>query len=372
MFDDIFRGQTVLITGHTGFKGAWLSEWLLALGAHVVGFSLPEPVSEPNLFTLLGLADRVADQRGDIRDAAALAAVVKAHRPVAIFHLAALPIVPRAVQEPQLTYEVNTLGTVNVLEAVRATDSVRAVVCITTDKVYEEQGFVWGYREPDRLGGRDPYSASKAMAELAVASYRATYFPPERYAEHGVALATARAGNVIGGGDFGDHRLVPDCLRALMRDQTIPILTPGYIRPWQHVLVPLSGYLWLAARMLAAGAEFGEAWNFGPQEQKGVSVQQIAERLIALWGSGRWEAVDPALRQGEGREFRLNWDKAAARLDWQPAYGWGEALAEIVTWFKAYEAGDADMAELTRAHLAAFIAAAAAQGQPWVSPDDTF
>ena len=365
LFDQVYDGQTVLVTGHTGFKGAWISEWLLQMGANVIGYSLPEPVSDPNLFTQLGLADRVTDVRGSITDMEAMTAVLQAYRPVTIFHMAALPIVPRAVKHPLLTYEVNTLGTIKLLEAVRQSDSVRAIICVTTDKVYEEQGFVWGYREPDKLGGRDPYSASKAMAELAVNSYRDTYFPPDQFAEHGVSLATARAGNVIGGGDFGEYRLVPDCMRALRAGETIGILNPWYIRPWQHVLVPLSGYLWLAAHMLQDGTRYGQAWNFGPQEQRGVTVQQIAEGLIERWGSGRWEAMDPTVRQTETREFRLNWDKAASLLDWRPVYDWQMALDEIVTWFKAYEAGDRDLLSLTRIHLQAYVDCAERQGLPW-------
>ncbi|MCA9969436.1 MAG: hypothetical protein KC425_04425, partial [Anaerolineales bacterium] len=215
------------------------------------------------------------------------------------------------------------------------------------------------------LGGHDPYSASKAMAELATDAYRQTFFPPARYAEHGVAVATVRAGNVIGGGDFAAYRLVPDCMKALMAGEPIGVRNPLSVRPWQHVLEPLSGYLWLAVKLLQEGPAYGEAWNFGPLEQRGISTQEVAEKLIALWGNGRWVHTDPGYAKVETGLLRLSWEKAAARLGWRPVYTWEEALAEIVAWFKAYQRGD-DMGAVMQAHIAAYEARAAALGLGWM------
>lgn len=362
LFNDLYRDRTVLVTGHTGFKGSWLAAWLLQLGAHVVGFSLPELPTEPSLFALAGLAERVIDVRGDVRDADALHAVIASHRPSIVLHLAAQPIVLHGVRDPRGTFDTNAGGTVNVLEAVRHSESVRAVVCVTTDKVYANQEWPFGYRENDKLGGRDPYSASKAMAELATASYRDTFFGDGR-----VGVATARAGNVIGGGDFADYRLVPDCLRALLAGEPIAVRNPASVRPWQHVLVPLSGYLWLAARLLEEPQRYSTAWNFGPPEQRGVTTGEIAERLINLWGSGHWFHSDPNLPKIEMGQLRLSWDKAAAELGWQPVYDWQDALAEIVAWTRAFVNGEA-MAAVTDCHIMEYVERATAAGVVWTRP----
>ena len=330
-----------MVTGHTGFKGSWLSIWLNELGASVVGYSL-EPPSVPSNFEASRLAESIVDVRGDVRDLDGLCSVVEEHEPQAVFHLAAQPIVRVSYAEPKDTFDVNVGGTVNVLEAVRRTDSVKAVVCVTTDKCYENQEWVWGYRESDALGGHDPYSASKAMAELAVSSYRRSFFPVDGYGEHGVAVASARAGNVIGGGDWGQDRLVPDCMRALMEGRSIPIRNPSYVRPWQFVLESLSGYLWLAARLLREGAGFAEAWNFGPLDQTHVSVRELMEELIALWGAGEWEDVSSGDAPHETGLLRLSCEKAANLLGWRPAYGWRDAVAETVDWFKRYAKDGAD------------------------------
>ncbi len=365
LFDGIYNGTTVLITGHTGFKGSWLAAWLRALGANVIGFSLPDPPTNPSNFQISNLHEQVKDVRGDVRDETAVAHLIATHRPTLIFHLAAQPIVLRGVAEPKLTFDTNASGTVNLLEAVRQEGhSVRAVVVITTDKVYENQEWLWGYRESDRLGGQDPYSASKAMAELATAAYRSTFFSSENYDDHGVAIATARAGNVIGGGDFGQYRLVPDCMKALMTGESIGVRNPLSVRPWQHVLEPLSGYLWLGTKLLHEGPAFGEAWNFGPREQQGVSTRQIAEKLIALWGSGSWTHTEPGYAKVETGLLRLSWDKAAARLGWQPVFTWEEALAEIVAWFKAYQTGE-PMDEVLIRHITNYVKQARTLCLPW-------
>ncbi|MFO7661489.1 MAG: CDP-glucose 4,6-dehydratase [Chloroflexota bacterium] len=366
-FDNVYDGLPVLVTGHTGFKGSWLVTWLLELGAQVIGFSLPEPPTRPSTFVAARLAERITDVRGDIRDLDALRDTIVSHRPQIAFHLAAQPIVLRSVELPKLTIDTNAGGTVNVLEAIRTTDSVSALVSITTDKVYENQEWLWGYREADQLGGHDPYSASKAMAELAIAAYRSTYFRPDAYGrEHQVAVASTRAGNVIGGGDFADFRLVPDCMKALMEGRPIGVRNPLSVRPWQHVLEPLSGYLWLGARLFREGPAFGEAWNFGPLEQKGVPARDLADKLVELWGGGSWVHTHPGYAEVETGQLRLSWDKAAHRLNWRPVYTWVDALAEITGWFKAYQAGD-DMQAVTLRHIQQYMARAGEQGLDWTA-----
>lgn len=331
-----FRDKTVLVTGHTGFKGSWLSIWLRELGARVMGLSLPEPPTKPSNFQVCGLEQRVLDKRGDVRNFALLCDLISTHRPQVIFHLAAQPLVLTAYEDPRETFETNVMGTVNLLEAVRATGggdgAVQAIVCVTTDKVYENREWVWGYRETDHLGGHDPYSASKAMAELAIAAFRRSFF-----AEGGPALASARAGNVIGGGDFADDRLIPDCMRALMADKPIVVRHPRYVRPWQHVLESLSGYLLLASRLLEEGPAFAEAWNFAPQETGGVTAQMVVEKVIALWGSGEWVSAEGDDAPKETQTLRLNWDKAANRLGWRPVYNWEQALVATVEWFRWFQ-----------------------------------
>lgn len=355
LLHNTFANQTILVTGHTGFKGSWLTTWLLQLGANVVGYSLPDLPTTPSNFAAMQLSRHITDIRGNICDYEKLRQVMADHKPAIIFHLAAQPIVLHAVRQPKETFDANAGGTVNLLEAVRTTSSVRAVVAITTDKVYRNQEWLWGYRESDTLGGHDPYSASKAMSELAIAAYRETYFPAQRYGEHGVAIASARAGNVIGGGDFAAYRLVPDCMKALMAEQPIEVRNLHSVRPWQHVLEPLSGYLWLAAKLLHEGAAFAEAWNFGPLEQKGITTQAVAEKLIALWGNGRFIHTNPTdLPKIETGLLRLSWDKAAARLNWRPVYSWEEALAEIVAWFQAWQQQE-DMYRICRNHIEAYV-----------------
>jgi len=368
LFDQVYEGLTVLVTGHTGFKGSWLTMWLLELGANVIGYSLEDPPTVPSNFVVSELGQHIEDVRGDIRDYSALRQVVLNYEPSLIFHLAAQPIVLHSISDPKLTIDTNAGGTVNVLEAVRTTNSVRALVNITTDKVYENQEWLWGYRETDRLGGHDPYSAGKAMAELAIASYRDSFFAPHAYEDHGVAVASARAGNVIGGGDFGDFRLVPDCMRALMAGEPVGIRNPLSIRPWQHVLEPLSGYLWLGARLMLDSCEFAEAWNFGPKEARGIPAKQLAEKLVELWGGGSWEHTDPGYAKVETGQLRLSWEKAAMRLEWQPVYSWVEALVEITSWFKAFQqrqAADVNMYEVARRHIVNYVARAQEQGLSW-------
>lgn len=329
LFGDCYEGLNVLVTGDTGFKGAWLAIWLNELGARVNGFSLP-PLTQPNLYTLSHLNERIHHIEGDLRDASLLKKTISETRPTIIFHLAAQAIVLQSYADPVDTFSSNVMGTINLLEAARACPDVKAVVVVTTDKCYENRDWNWGYRENDTLGGHDPYSASKAMAELAVAAYRHSFF------QNSAAIATARAGNVIGGGDFSANRIIPDAMRALMARQPIRVRNSASVRPWMHVLDPLCGYLTLGAQLLLHGQAYADAWNFGPLEQRGVSVQDLVEKAISLWGEGDWiDATNPNAPQ-EKSMLRLNWDKAAHDLSWKPSYSWEEALKETVDWFKAY------------------------------------
>ncbi len=333
-----FQGRRVLVTGHTGFKGSWLAVWLKQLGADVVGFSLPEAPTEPACFDVIQLNEHLMDIRGDIRDFASIKAAIEEHRPEIVFHLAAQPIVLTSYESPKETFDANAAGTVNVLEAVRQCGGAKAIISITTDKVYENQKWPWGYRENDNLGGHDPYSASKAMAEIAIASYRQSFFANPSDTKVPVQLSSTRAGNVIGGGDFADFRLIPDCMTALMRNQPIIVRNPESVRPWQHVLEPLSGYLWLAAKMLSEhGEEFAGAWNFGPPERHGVATRLIVEKVIEIWGTGIWEHQQIPGAKVETAQFTINWDKAAKCLNWMPVYDWELALEQTIHWFKQYQ-----------------------------------
>ncbi len=363
-FAGVFKGIPVLVTGHTGFKGSWLSVWLNALGAGVIGYSL-EPPTAPSNFNLSGLAGRITDIRGDVRDLAALQEAVETHKPKVIFHLAAQAIVRDSYADPKSTFDTNVGGVVNVLEAIRQTDSVRAAVLITTDKCYENREWLYGYREVDRLGGRDPYSASKAMAELAISAYRRSFFPREAFETHGVAAASTRAGNVIGGGDWGKDRILTDCVRALMADRTIQVRSPDSVRPWQFVLEPLSGYLWLGALLLKGKCELAEAWNFGPAERRAVSVREVVDMLIKLWGSGAWTDVGVESAPHEAGLLRLSCEKAANRLGWRPVYQWRKALSETVDWFKIHHSGETDMHGVCMEQIKRYTTRAKEEGLEW-------
>ncbi len=364
LFGGVYNGVPVLVTGHTGFKGSWLTAWLTELGADVIGYSLEEPPTLPCNYEISGLEAYITDIRGDVRDFAHLESVIHLYRPRIIFHLAAQPIVLHSVDQPKETIEINTLGTVNLLEAVRRAKFPCVIVCITTDKVYKNKNWVWGYRETDELGGYDPYGASKAMAELAIMSYQQTFFPPDQFEDHEVAISSVRAGNVIGGGDFADFRIVPDCMNALVNGQPIGIRNPMSVRPWQHVLEPLSGYLWLAVNMLNQGAAFSDSWNFGPLEHRGITTQVLAEKLIDLWGEGQWHHIDPGYAKVETGLLRLSWEKAASRLNWSPVYNWEKSLEEIVLWYKAYK-NSQNMRKVCIQHIESYTAEATRLGLAW-------
>jgi CDP-glucose 4,6-dehydratase len=329
-FAEAYSNRSVFVTGHTGFKGAWLAHWLPALGADVTGFAL-EPPTRPNLFDALELKARVRHVAGDVRDRDHLIAEVNAARPSVIFHLAAQAIVRRAYGEPHETFETNVMGTVNVLEAARRCPSVRAVVVVTSDKCYENSDLGRAFRETDPMGGHDPYSASKGCAELVTAAYRDSFFGD------GAAIATVRAGNVIGGGDWAVDRIIPDCVRAAVAGTPIVIRNPAAVRPWQHVLEPLSGYLALGALMLRDGSVFDGAWNFGPDHEAGErSVQWVVERFLEDWGSGSWTALDANGEPHEAQRLSLDSAKARERLGWAPVWDAELAVRHTASWYREY------------------------------------
>lgn len=343
-----WRDKRVFITGHTGFKGSWLSLWLQALGAEVHGYALTPP-TQPNMFTVADVEKGMTSSTiADIRDAERLLAAMQAARPDIVFHLAAQPLVRYSYAQPTETYAVNVMGTVNLFEAVRATPSVRAVVNVTTDKCYENQEWLWGYRENEAMGGHDPYSSSKGCAELVTSAYRRSFLDAA-----GIALASARAGNVIGGGDWASDRLIPDILRGLVSDQSIVIRSPMAVRPWQHVLEPLAGYLQLAESLYQQGTQFAEAWNFGPNDSDNQPVQWIVERLTELWGQGaRWE-LDQSVNPHEAHHLKLDCSKARSRLNWRPRWTLEQALGHIVDWQRAYLDGK-NMNQFTLAQIATY------------------
>ena len=344
-----WREKRVFLTGHTGFKGSWLTLWLQKLGAHVTGYSLA-PDTDPNLFTLGRVSDGIESLTGDLRDRHRLSEAIRSAKPDVVIHMAAQPLVRESYAQPVETYETNVLGTVHLLDAIRSVDSVRSVVIVTTDKCYENREWVWGYRENEALGGYDPYSSSKACAELVTAAYRNSFFNPSAYADHGVAIASARAGNVIGGGDWAKDRLIPDIIRAIKDGETVNIRNPHAIRPWQHVLEPLSGYLLLAEGLYTKGVLHADAWNFGPIDSDAQPVQAVVERVTTTWGDGaRWE-LDGANHPHEARYLKLDCSKARSLLGWQPRWDLGHALDSTVAWYKAATQGE-DMKSFTLAQI---------------------
>jgi CDP-glucose 4,6-dehydratase len=364
-FGGAFAGKTVLATGHTGFKGAWLCLWLKELGARVVGLSLP-PAAKPNLFERTGLASLMESHFADLREPGPVARLLRQSRPQIVFHLAAQALVRSSYEDPAGTFSTNVLGTVNLLDAVRAAPSVRVCQVITSDKCYENRETDHAYNESDRLGGHDPYSASKACAELVVSSYRDSFFPPAQIKRHRVSLSSARAGNVIGGGDWAKDRLIPDCVRCLRAGQPILVRNPGSVRPWQHVLEPLGGYLRLAALQLKDPARYAQAWNFGPSSRT-AKVADVVDLAIGHWGGGK-RSSPAASRRGaphEARLLRLDCGKARRLLGWRPVYSLEQGIAETIRWYRGFylERGF-DPLSFTRGQIRDYVAAA--QGQKWL------
>jgi CDP-glucose 4,6-dehydratase len=332
-----WAGKRVFVTGHTGFKGSWLCLWLQQLGANVSGYALAPPTN-PSLFEVAQVAQGMTSFTGDIRDGAALIQAMRQAAPDIVIHMAAQPLVRRSYVDPVETYATNVMGTVNLLEAVRQTPSVRAVINVTTDKCYENKEWVWGYRETEPMGGFDPYSSSKGCAELVTAAYRNSFFNSAKHSEHQVAVATARAGNVIGGGDWAEDRLIPDILRAIQIGKSVNVRNPHATRPWQHVLEPLSGYLTLAEQLCAQGLAVAEAFNFGPADEDAKPVQWIVEKLTQSWGNGAAWHVDGGMHPHEAHYLKLDCSKARAALGWQPRWNLSQALQAIIVWHKAHSA----------------------------------
>ena len=333
---EFWRGKRVLLTGHTGFKGSWLSLWLQSMDAQVVGYALAPP-TEPSLFEVAGVGAGMTSVIGDIRDLEHLRAVFAEHKPEIVIHMAAQPLVRYSYAEPVETYSTNVMGTVNLLEAVRGTPGVKAVVNVTTDKCYENREWAWGYRENEAMGGYDPYSSSKGCAELVTAAYRNSFFNSATFnVKHSIAIASARAGNVIGGGDWAEDRLIPDIMRAITQGRSVTIRNPHAIRPWQHVLEPLSGYLKLAQKLYEEGAAYAEGWNFGPNDEDAKPVQWIVEQLTQSWGEGASWLLDGGEHPHEAHYLKLDCSKAKGRLDWHPRWHLDEALKRIVDWQKQY------------------------------------
>lgn len=360
---DFYRGRRVFVTGHTGFKGSWLCQWLLALGAEVTGFSL-QPNTEPSLFRELGLERRLRHRTGDIRDSRALRAALSEARPDVIFHLAAQALVRRSYEDPAGTHEVNLLGTVRLLELLRTGHHPCAAVMVTSDKCYENTGAHRGYREGDALGGRDPYSASKACAELAVSSYRRSFFQGDKNRPGPVRVASARAGNVVGGGDWALDRIVPDCVRNLIANEPIPVRNRHAVRPWQHVLEPLAGYLLLGARIHPDSDEGGvelhrelDAFNFGPENGSERTVRDLVEEVIIHW-PGRWIDHSPSFAPPEAAVLTLDISKAERLLNWQPRWDFAETVKQTIWWYRAvHREGETSAAEMTRGQIEEYMQA---------------
>ncbi len=337
---DFWKDKKVFITGHTGFKGSWLCIWLNALGAKVYGYAL-RPPTVPSLFELAGVSELAQSVIADVRDLCSLQDALTLFSPEIVIHMAAQPIVRDSYERPVETYEINVMGTIHLLEAVRNCAGIRAVINVTTDKCYENREWVWPYRENEPMGGYDPYSNSKACSELVTSAYRSSFFNPTKYATHGVAVASARAGNVIGGGDWAPDRLIPDCIRALLKGEKVLIRNPYAIRPWQHVLEPLGGYLQLAQKLCEEGIPYAEAWNFGPPEDDARPVEWLVQRLCEKWGGNAGYTIDQGEHPHEAHYLKLDCAKAAALLGWRPRWSLEAAIDRVIEWTKVYrEEGD--------------------------------
>jgi CDP-glucose 4,6-dehydratase len=351
-----WQGKRVFLTGHTGFKGSWISLWLKSMAAQVTGFALA-PNTTPSLFEEARVADGMTSIIGDVRDQGALQKALADAQPEIVIHMAAQPLVRYSYANPVETYATNVMGTVHLFDAIRQMSGIKAVVNVTSDKCYENREWVWGYRECEAMGGYDPYSNSKGCSELVTAAFRSSYFNPADYAKHGVALASGRAGNVIGGGDWALDRLIPDIVRAIEEGREVIIRSPNAIRPWQHVLEPLSGYLALAEKLYLEGATYAEGWNFGPHDHDAKPVGWIVEQLTQIWGDGAAFRIDAsAANLHEAHYLKLDCSKAHMRLGWQPRWSLSYTLEKISEWHKAHQVGS-DMQAMTLQQIREYAAA---------------
>jgi CDP-glucose 4,6-dehydratase len=351
---DTYEDKTVLITGHTGFKGSWLALWLESSGAKVIGYSL-DPPTEPSAFQAIRLSDHIIDIRGDVLDYDKLHETIKKFQPDFVFHLAAQPIVRYSYKNPLDTFKINILGTANVLESIRTSQHLTTCICITSDKCYENQEKDYAYRESDSLGGYDPYSASKGAAELVISSYRKSYFTTGNR-KSPVSLSSVRAGNIIGGGDWAEDRIVPDCIRALVQGNPVAIRNPHAVRPWQFVLDPLFGYIWLATKMAEEPAEFSGPWNFGPDPSNAVDVKTLAEKILHEWGGGTWTSpLGNTDSPHEAGYLKLDSTKSMSRLGWMPVYTIDEVIQKTIVWYKEYYSGNSDLYELSYQQIKSYL-----------------
>jgi CDP-glucose 4,6-dehydratase len=349
---NFWKNKKVLLTGHTGFKGSWLSIWLKKLGVELIGFSKDIP-TKPSLFELAKVSENMISTMGDIRNLSVIQKVIQEHQPDIIIHMAAQPLVRKSYENPLETFSTNIMGTANVLESIKMTEKTRVIINVTSDKCYKNNGANEKFSEDSPMGGYDPYSSSKACSELVTSSYRDSFFNPKEYQKHGVSLATCRAGNVIGGGDWSKDRLIPDIMRGVINNEIIKIRNPNAIRPWQHVLDPLNGYLTLAEKMWSAGNKFSEAWNFGPMEEDEQSVKWITEKLTKQWSSNiKWD-VDNDNNPHEENSLRLNCMKANSRLNWRPKLKLEQGLEWVVEWYKQYKENN-NMKKITEHQIEEF------------------
>ncbi len=341
IFNGCYKGKRVLVTGHTGFKGSWLSIWLHEIGAEVIGIGL-DPHSEKDNYVLSGIGEKIkADLRADIRNGREMKDIFAKYQPDIVFHLAAQPLVRLSYEIPVETYETNVMGSINIMEAARVTDSVKVVVMITTDKCYENKEQIWGYRENEPMGGYDPYSSSKGAAEIAISSWRRSFFNPNDYGKkHHISIASVRAGNVVGGGDWADDRIVPDCIRALEAGNPIEIRNPQAIRPWQHVLEPLSGYMLLACKMLQEPLKYCEGWNFGPRTESITPVWDVAKLIVDNYGKGELKDVSNPDTLHEAKLLMLDISKAKFKLGWEPRTDIRQCIVLTADWYKRYRIED--------------------------------
>ena len=335
-FDNVYKGKRVLVTGHTGFKGSWLSIWLNKLGAEVIGYAL-DPYTERDNFVLAKLSEKLVDIRGDIRDKKKLSEVFTKYRPEIVFHLAAQPLVRYSYKNPVETYEINVMGTINILEEIKKCIDTKIGIMVTTDKCYENKEQMWGYRETDSLGGFDPYSSSKGACEIAINSWRSSFFNPAEYKKHGKSIASVRAGNVIGGGDWTVDRIIPDCIRSIESGKNIEIRSPDSVRPWEHVLEPLNGYLLLGQMLIGNPIKYAQSWNFGPEIDKVYTVWDIASKIVKNYGKGKLIDLSYKEKFHEANLLLLDITKAKLLLGWKPKFTMEETIKLTVDWYKLYK-----------------------------------